>query len=53
MSSKRVFIGGILAWIAGLFTAAALSVKLEKIKDGRSDIVIEPERLALPGSKGK
>ena len=48
MSSKWTFIGGILAGIAGVFTAAAISVELEGRKSGSRDAVDEPEKLALP-----
>ena len=56
MSSKWTFIGGILAGIAGVFTAAAISVELEGRKSGSRDAVDdtmdEPETLALPESEG-
>ena len=48
MSCKWAFIGGILAGIAGVFTAAAVSVELENQKDGRCNAEEEPEKLALP-----
>ena len=48
MSSKWAFIGGILIGIAGVFTAAAVSVELESRKSGRCNAEEEPERLALP-----
>ena len=51
MSSKWTFIGGILAGIAGVFTAAAVSVELEGRKSSSHNAVDEPERLALPESK--
>ena len=51
MGSKWAFIGGILAGIAGVFTAAAVSVELENRKDGRCNAEEEPERLALPERK--
>jgi len=53
MSCKWAFIGGILAGIAGVFTAAAVSVELENRKSGRCNAEEEPERLALPESEGK
>ena len=57
MSSKWTFIGGILAGIAGVFTAAAVSMELESRKSGShpamDDAVGEPERLALPESEGR
>ena len=53
MGSKWAFIGGILAGIAGVFTAAAVSVELENRKSGRCNAEEEPERLALPESEGK
>ena len=53
MSNKWAFIGGILAGIAGVFTAAAVSVKLENQKDGRCNADEEPKRLALPESEGR
>lgn len=37
MSSKWAFIGGVLAGIAGVFTAAAVAVELECTKSGGSD----------------
>ena len=52
MSSKWTFIGGVLAGIAGVFTAAAIAVKLESQKSGNHDAVDEPEKLALPESEG-
>ena len=52
MSSKWAFIGGVLAGIAGVFTAAAVSVELENRKDGRCNAE-EPKRLALPESEGR
>ena len=48
MGSKWAFIGGILTGIAGVFTAAAVSVELENRKDGRCNADEEPKRLALP-----
>ena len=57
MSSKWTFIGGILAGIAGVFTAAAISVELEGRKSGSpnavEEAVDEPEKLALPESEGR
>ncbi|WP_291303224.1 hypothetical protein [Desulfovibrio sp. MES5] len=53
MSSKWTFIGGILAGIAGVFTAAAVAVELENGKSGSRDAVDEQERLALPESEGR
>lgn len=53
MSSKWAFIGGILVGIAGIFTAAAVSVELEKRKDGRCNAEEEPKRLALSESEGR
>ena len=53
MNSKWTFIGGILAGIAGVFTAAAVSVGLESWISGSCDAVDEPERLALPESEGR
>ena len=53
MSRKWAFIGGILTGIAGVFTAAAVSVKLENQKDGRCNAEEEPKRLALPESEGR
>ena len=52
MSNKWAFIGGILAGIAGVFTAAAISVELEDRGNGNRDNISEPERLALPESEG-
>ena len=52
MSNKWAFIGGILAGIAGVFTAAAISAKLEDRGNGNRDNIGEPERLALPDSEG-
>lgn len=53
MSSKWTFIGGILAGIAGVFTAAAISVELEGRKNGSRDAVDKPEKLALPEGEGR
>ena len=53
MSSKWAFIGGILTGIAGVFTAAAVSVELENQKDGRCNAEEEPKRLAWPKSEGR
>lgn len=52
MSSKWAFIGGIMVGIAGVFTAAAVSVELENRRDGRCNAEEEPKRLALPERKG-
>ena len=48
MSNKWAFIGGILAGIAGVFTAAAISVEMEDRGVSSRDTVEEPEKLALP-----
>ena len=53
MGSKWAFLGGILAGIAGVFTAAAVSVELENRKDDRCNAEEEMERLALPESEGR
>ena len=53
MNSKWTFIGGILAGIAGVFTAAAVSVELENRASGSGDTMEEPEKLALPESEGR
>ena len=53
MSSKWTFIGGILAGVAGVFTAAAISVELEGRKSGCRNALDEPEKLALPKSEGR
>ena len=53
MSGKWTFIGGILAGIAGVFTAAAISVELEGRRNGSRDTVGEPERLDLPKSESR
>ena len=53
MSNKWVFIGGILAGVAGVFTAAAISMELEGRQSGTRDTVDEPEKLALPESEGR
>ena len=53
MSSKWTFIGGILAGIAGVFTAAAVAVELEGGKSSNCDTVKESERMALPESEGR
>ena len=45
--------GGILAGIAGVFTAAAVSVELENRKDSRCNAEEELKRLALPESEGR
>lgn len=52
MSNKWVFIGGMLAGVAGVFTAAAISMELEGRQSGTRDTVDEPEKLALPESEG-
>ena len=52
MSNKWVFIGGILAGVAGVFTAAAISMELEGRQSDTRDTVDEPEKLALPESEG-
>ena len=52
MSNKWAFIGGILTGIAGVFTAAAISVELEGRKSGSRNALDEPEKLALPESEG-
>ncbi|WP_291301165.1 hypothetical protein [Desulfovibrio sp. MES5] len=46
-------LGGILTGIAGVFTAAAVSVKLENQKDGRCNAEEKPKRLTLPESEGR
>ena len=48
MRGKWTFIGGILAGIAGVFTAAAISVEMEDRGVSSRDTVGEPEKLALP-----
>ena len=53
MSNKWAFIGGILAGVAGVFTAAAVAVELESGKSSNCDTVEESERLALPESEGR
>ncbi|WP_168732443.1 hypothetical protein [Desulfovibrio desulfuricans] len=53
MSSKWAFIGGILAGIAGVFTAAAVSVELENRTSGSGDTMEGPEKLALPESEAR
>lgn len=53
MSNKWAFIGGILTGIAGVFTAAAISVEMEDQSVSSRDTVGEPERLALPESEGR
>ncbi len=53
MSSKWAFIGGVLAGIAGVFTAVAVSVELENRKDGRCNAEEGPKRLALTESEGR
>ena len=52
MSKTWAFIGGALAGIVGVFTAAAVAVELDNRK---ADQVIEdePEKLALPKGKQK
>ena len=47
MSKAWVFIGGALAGILGVFTAAAVAVELDNRKAGQ-EIEDEPEKLALP-----
>ena len=53
MSNKWTFIGGILAGIAGVFTAAAVAVELEDRKSGNGDAVEESEQPALPENEGR
>lgn len=53
MGNKWAFIGGILAGVAGVFTAAAISVELEGRKSGSRDAVDKPEKLALPENEGR
>ncbi|WP_291440084.1 hypothetical protein [Desulfovibrio sp.] len=53
MSKTWTFIGGILAGVAGVFTAAAIAVELESQKNGSCDAVEEQEKLALPENKDK
>lgn len=53
MSNKWTFIGGVLAGIAGVFTAAAIAVELESQKNGSYDAVEESEKLALPENGGR
>ena len=53
MGSKWAFLGGMLAGIAGVFTAAAVSVKLENRKDDRCNAEEKPKRLTLPESEGR
>lgn len=52
MNGKWAFIGGILAGVAGVFTAAAVAVELERVKSGSRDVVDEPQRRALPEADG-
>lgn len=52
MSKTWTFIGGVVAGIVGVFTAAAISVELEGRKSNSRDAVDEPEKLALPESEG-
>ena len=47
MSKTWVFIGGALAGIIGVFTAAAVAVELDNRKAGQ-EIEDEPEKLELP-----
>ena len=47
MSKAWVFIGGALAGIIGVFTAAAVAVELDNRKAGQ-EIEDEPEKLELP-----
>ncbi len=50
---KWAFIGGILAGVAGVFTAAAVAVELEDRKSGNGDAVEESEQPALPENEGR
>ena len=52
MSSKWTFIGGILAGVAGVFTAAGIALEIDARKGG-DNTVEELERLALPESEGR
>ena len=47
MSKTWAFIGGVLAGIVGVFTAAAVAVELDNRKAGQ-EIEDEPEKLELP-----
>ena len=47
MSKTLVFIGGALAGILGVFTAAAVAVELDNRKAGQ-EIEDEPEKMELP-----
>ena len=47
MSKTWAFIGGVLAGIVGVFTAAAVAVELDNRKADQ-EIEDEPEKLALP-----
>lgn len=51
MSKTWTFIGGVVAGIVGVFTAAGVAVALDTRKDG-SDAVAEQEKLALPENDG-
>lgn len=48
MNSKWTFIGGILAGIAGVFTAAYVATELESRTGSASEEITEQENLALP-----
>ena len=52
MSKTWTFIGGVVAGIVGVFTAAAVAVELERVKSGSRDVVDEPQRRALPEADG-
>ena len=52
MSMTLVFIGGALAGILGVFTAAAVAVELDNRKADQ-EIEDEPEKLALPEGEQK
>mgnify|MGYP003593431498 FL=1 len=47
MSKTWAFIGGVLAGIVGVFTAAAVAVELDNRKADQ-EIEDEPKKLALP-----
>ena len=51
MSKTWTFIGGVVAGIAGVFTAAGVAVALDARKDG-DDVVKEQDKLALPENDG-
>ncbi len=52
MSKTWTFIGGVVAGIVGVFTAAGVALELDTRKGCNCDAGESKERLALPESEG-